>query len=109
LQVEDNLFKVPKRYFEKVSGIFGHILALPFDDGRSSDEEPIRLKGIKKVDIERLLGAIYPACVVTESNPAVQMTDRYLDATGTVGQAPSVAGNMRWNFPLCAIWEIYGR
>jgi hypothetical protein len=57
--VEDNLFKVPKGYFEKKSSIFGNIFAR--DDGKeSSDEKPIRLNAIKAVDLERFLTVLYP-------------------------------------------------
>jgi hypothetical protein len=59
-QVEDTLFKVPKRYFEKDSGIFSNILDLPAD-GESSDEEPLHLREIGKADFEKLLGVMYPA------------------------------------------------
>jgi hypothetical protein len=58
-QVEDTLFKVPKRYFKKDSGMFGNILDLPAD-GESSDEEPIHLQGIGKAEFEKLLGVMYP-------------------------------------------------
>jgi hypothetical protein len=61
--VEDNLFKVPKRYFEANSGIFSDILVLPSGGGDadgSSDEKPIYLSAVKKVDFERLLGVMCP-------------------------------------------------
>jgi hypothetical protein len=63
--VEDNLFKVPKRYFEANSGIFSEIVVLPSSEKNvegpgSSDEKPIRLNAIKKADFERLLGVMYP-------------------------------------------------
>ena len=61
--MEDNLFKAPKRYFEANSSIFSDIVALSSSENNidgSSDENPIRLSSIKKVDFERLLGVMYP-------------------------------------------------
>jgi hypothetical protein len=51
------LFKVQKRHFD---GPLRNILSLPSDDAISSDQEPIRLMGIKKDDFERLLEMMNP-------------------------------------------------
>jgi len=87
--VDDNLFKAPKRYFESNSGIFAGILALPSEgndaDG-SSDEKPIRLNAIEKVDFERLLEAMYP----------------------TGGRRPATMGRNEWEsvLKLSTVWGM---
>jgi hypothetical protein len=59
MQVENNIFKVPKRYFENNSGIFRDILTRDVDKD-FSDEKPICLNAIKQVDFERFLAVLYP-------------------------------------------------
>lgn len=59
-QVEDNLFKVPKQYFQKNSRIFSNVFGNDHTTEGSSDEEPIHLYSIQKVDLERLLAVMYP-------------------------------------------------
>jgi hypothetical protein len=59
-QVEDNLFKVPKQYFQKNSRIFSNIFGDDHTAEGSSDEKPIHLYSIQKVDFERLLAVMYP-------------------------------------------------
>jgi len=57
------LFKVPRLYFEKNSNVFGDLFALPLgnnDAEGSSDENPIRLESIGKVDFQSLLKVMYP-------------------------------------------------
>ncbi|KDQ51208.1 hypothetical protein JAAARDRAFT_199247 [Jaapia argillacea MUCL 33604] len=61
--VEDQLFKVPRLYFENHSDIFRDMFQLPTqgaDVDGSSDENPLRLEGIKKKDFVRLLRIMYP-------------------------------------------------
>ena len=63
-QVEDNLFKVPKKHFVSGSVFFGDILVQPSSehDGEGfSDDKPIRLSAVTRVDFEMLLGMMYPA------------------------------------------------
>lgn len=57
------LFKVPRHYFEKSSGVFGDLFTLPLGDNEaegSSDKNPIRLESISHIDFQRLLMIIYP-------------------------------------------------
>ncbi|KIM82521.1 hypothetical protein PILCRDRAFT_820381 [Piloderma croceum F 1598] len=65
--VEDNLFKVPEKYFIScpfyiwpLLRIFRVLLPSGMQDG-FSDDTPIRLRAIARVDFERLLGLMYPA------------------------------------------------
>jgi len=62
-QVEDNLFKVPTKHFLSGSVFFGDILvqvSSEHDGDGLSDDKPIRLSNVTKVDFERLLGVMYP-------------------------------------------------
>lgn len=63
LQVEDILFKVPKRCFEH-KGVFDTIFSLPSAEGAvidgSDDEHPFRLDGISAADFRRFLEVLYP-------------------------------------------------
>jgi len=65
-QVEDNLFKVPKQYFQKNSRIFSNIFGDDYTAAAegSSDEKPIHLYSIQKVDFERLLAVMHQMSVV---------------------------------------------
>ncbi|KAF7984293.1 hypothetical protein HWV62_15255 [Athelia sp. TMB] len=58
--VENELFKVPKFYFEKESSVFRDMFTMPSPDGQEgdSDELPIVLQSIKKADFTALLAAI---------------------------------------------------
>jgi hypothetical protein len=60
--VEGTLFKVPRLYFEKNSIVFSDMFAVPRADDRegSTDENPINLESIEKVDFEKLLNAMFP-------------------------------------------------
>ncbi|KAK0226389.1 hypothetical protein IW262DRAFT_1361691 [Armillaria fumosa] len=63
LQVEDTLIRVPKHHLVGHSEVFDSMLSLPQgknDPEGISDEKPIQLAGIKKVDFDRLLQIIYP-------------------------------------------------
>ncbi|KAK0241285.1 hypothetical protein EDD85DRAFT_818304 [Armillaria nabsnona] len=63
LQVEDTLIRVPKHHLVGKSEVFDSMLSLPQgknDPEGISDEKPIQLAGIKKVDFNRLLQIIYP-------------------------------------------------
>ena len=64
-QVEDQLFKVPRRNFAIESEIFSDMFQLPVPttaghslDG-SSDDQPLRLDGIKKSDFVQLLRVMF--------------------------------------------------
>jgi len=66
--VENQLFKVPRRNFEIESEIFSDMFQLPVPktaDGRaldgSSDDQPLRLDGIKKSDFVQLLRVMFPS------------------------------------------------
>ena len=58
--MEDNLFKVPKLYFEKDSDMFKNILGRDHEVEKFSDEKPICLYSIQKIDFERFLAATHP-------------------------------------------------
>jgi hypothetical protein len=65
-QVENELFKVPRRNFAIESEIFSHMFDLPVPttggvspDG-SSEDQPLRLEGIKKSDFLPLLRVMFP-------------------------------------------------
>jgi hypothetical protein len=66
-QVENELFKVPRRNFAIESEIFSHMFDLPIPttggclspDG-SSEDQPLRLEGIKKSDFLPLLRVMFP-------------------------------------------------
>ncbi|SJK97991.1 uncharacterized protein ARMOST_01247 [Armillaria ostoyae] len=63
LQVEDTLVRIPKHNLVGKSEVFDSMLSLPQGGSEPegiSDEKPIQLAGIKKVDFERLLQIIYP-------------------------------------------------
>ncbi|KAF8216963.1 hypothetical protein K438DRAFT_1704090 [Mycena galopus ATCC 62051] len=63
-QVEDCLFNVPRYHFERTSEIFATMLTLPPGDAvkveGQSDDNPIVLDGISKVDFRALLKILYP-------------------------------------------------
>ena len=62
-QVEDNLFRVPTKHFLSGSDFFGDILvqvSSEHDGDGLSDDKPIRLSNVTRVDFERLLGLMYP-------------------------------------------------
>jgi len=64
--VENQLFKVPRRNFAVESEVFADMFQLPAPtmDGRaldgSSDDQPLRLDGIKKSDFVQLLRVMFP-------------------------------------------------
>ncbi|KAK0195871.1 hypothetical protein F5146DRAFT_1027449 [Armillaria mellea] len=58
LQVEDTLFRIPKHQLVGKSEAFASMLSLPQGGNEPegfSDDSPIQLSGIKKIDFERLL------------------------------------------------------
>lgn len=63
LQVEDTLFKLPRCLFEESSEIFRDMFSLPIQEGipydGSSDDHPLVLEGVRKIDFRRLLLAMY--------------------------------------------------
>ncbi|KAK0226464.1 hypothetical protein IW262DRAFT_768721 [Armillaria fumosa] len=63
LQVEDTLFRIPKYQLVGKSEIFDAMLSLPQGSNKpegSSDDLPIKLEHISKIDFERLLQILYP-------------------------------------------------
>jgi len=61
------LFKVPRLYFERNSGVFRDMFTVPPGDipvEGSSDENPLKLESIQKVDFQRLLRAMFPEWVI---------------------------------------------
>jgi len=61
--VENVLFRVPRRYFQTHSSVFGDVFSLPLGGKNpegSSDDNPFKLESISKVDFQRLLKVIYP-------------------------------------------------
>lgn len=63
LQVEDTLFRIPKYQLVGKSEIFDAMLSLPQGSNKpegSSDDVPIKLENISKIDFERLLQILYP-------------------------------------------------
>ncbi|KAK0459135.1 uncharacterized protein EV420DRAFT_1763588 [Desarmillaria tabescens] len=63
LQVEDILFRVPKHHLVGKSEAFDSMLSLPQGGSEPegvTDDRPIQLAGIKKIDFERLLQVLHP-------------------------------------------------
>jgi hypothetical protein len=65
-QVENELFKVPRRNFAVESEVFSHMFDLPvpsmgghLPDG-SGEDRPLRLEFIKKFDFIQLLRVMFP-------------------------------------------------
>ncbi|KAF9012721.1 hypothetical protein BDQ17DRAFT_1405296 [Cyathus striatus] len=61
--VQGTLFKVPRYHFRSSSSIFRDCFSLPQGKGPKegdSEEYPLKLDGIDKVDFERLLKVLYP-------------------------------------------------
>ncbi|THV06157.1 hypothetical protein K435DRAFT_743906 [Dendrothele bispora CBS 962.96] len=63
-QVEDTLYNVPCQPFMRESDVFHDLFSLPVLVGRKSegqsDEEPVLLQSVSKVDFERLLSLLFP-------------------------------------------------
>lgn len=59
LQVEDQLFMVPKYHFIKSTDFFLSIFDSTNADG-DDDAKPVKLEGIEKVDFRALLKLLYP-------------------------------------------------
>ena len=62
VQVEDTLFKVPKRTFEENSEVFRNMFAIPCGANSTegvSDDRPIVLQGIKLADFRTLLQVMF--------------------------------------------------
>ncbi|KAJ6456081.1 hypothetical protein C8R45DRAFT_1034851 [Mycena sanguinolenta] len=63
-KVEGTIFNVPRYHFEHASEIFASMLTLPAGDGvpteGQSDQIPIVLESIRKVDFRALLKVLYP-------------------------------------------------
>ncbi|KAK0454492.1 hypothetical protein EV421DRAFT_1757209, partial [Armillaria borealis] len=61
--VEDTLFRIPKQHLVGKSEAFDSMLSLPQGGSEPegvSDDRPIQLSGIKKIDFERLLQVLHP-------------------------------------------------
>jgi hypothetical protein len=63
-QVEDELFKIPRHYFEKNSTVWADVFSLPpvvnqVAEG-ASDEHPIILESIEKADFQVFLSVLLP-------------------------------------------------
>ena len=64
LEVEDQLFKVPRHLFVKLSPVFRDMFRSPVPGGAKadglSDNQPLVLNGIEKKDFVQLLRCLYP-------------------------------------------------
>lgn len=64
IKVEDHLFKVPARNFMTESEVFETMFKLPQTPDTAadgfSDDQPLRLEGIKSDDFRQLLRVMYP-------------------------------------------------
>ena len=64
MQVEDTLFKVPRRTFENDSEIFRDMFAMPPAEGRTVEgacpEKPVYLEGIREEDMMQLMRVLFP-------------------------------------------------
>jgi hypothetical protein len=82
LQVEDTLFRVPRRYFEQESEIFRTMFQLPVAKGiapdGSSNEQPLLLEGVNKEDFRQLLRVMFPECVDSRHTFKLWITGRRL-------------------------------
>jgi len=65
IQVENRLFKVPRRVFIQESQVFRDMFSLPVPEGiladGTSDSKPLSLDGIMAIDFVRLLRFLFPA------------------------------------------------
>ena len=80
LQVEDELFRVPKRYFVDSSEVFSDMFLLPTGNGMqiqegSDDGHPIELKGYDKSDFISLLKIFSPRFVGNPSGTYGYLTN----------------------------------
>ena len=64
LEVDDQLFKVHRHLFVRLSPVFRDMFELPVPEGAEadglSDNQPLVLEGVEKQDFVRLLQCIYP-------------------------------------------------
>ncbi|KAK0212349.1 hypothetical protein DFS33DRAFT_19484 [Desarmillaria ectypa] len=63
VQVEDTLFRFPKHHLMGKSEVFMSMLSMPQGNNKPegvSDDRPIKLLGISKVEFERLLQVLHP-------------------------------------------------
>ncbi|KAK0486338.1 hypothetical protein IW261DRAFT_1559742 [Armillaria novae-zelandiae] len=63
VQVEDTLFRFPKHHLMEKSEVFRSMLSMPQGKNEPegfSDDHPIKLWGISKIEFERLLQVIHP-------------------------------------------------
>jgi len=75
--VEDTLFKLPRYLFEESSEVFRDMFQLPTPKDIShdgdSDEQPLFLEGVRKVDFRRLLKAMeFPAKSPASRHPRIK-------------------------------------
>ena len=63
-KVEDTLFKVPRKPFEDQSDIFRSMFLLPPEGNAQhdgvTDDKPVKLEGINKVDFRAFLRVLLP-------------------------------------------------
>ncbi|SJK98068.1 uncharacterized protein ARMOST_01325 [Armillaria ostoyae] len=74
VQVEDTLFRFPKHHLMKKSEVFRSMLSMP--QGKSepegvSDDHPIKLWGVNKIEFERLLQVLHP--IDAQKQPQLSM------------------------------------
>jgi len=69
--VEGTLFRVPGHHFIQQSEVFRDMFELPVSNNTlpdgSSDEQPLRLEGVRKVDFKELLRAMFPTLIRLQS------------------------------------------
>ncbi|KAK0454427.1 hypothetical protein EV421DRAFT_1896351 [Armillaria borealis] len=74
VQVEDTLFRFPKHHLMRKSEVFRSMLSMP--QGKSepegvSDDHPIKLRGVSKIEFERLLQVLHP--IDAQKQPQLSM------------------------------------
>ena len=71
--MEDYLFRVPRALFENTSEVFRGMFKLPVPEGEApdgySDQQPLRLDGIKKEDFRLLLKVLMPRSALRSLRP----------------------------------------
>ncbi|PBK86983.1 hypothetical protein ARMGADRAFT_474111 [Armillaria gallica] len=85
VQVEDTLFRFPKHHLMRKSEVFRSMLSMP--QGKSepegvSDDHPIKLWGVSKIELERLLQVLHP--IDAQKQPQLSM-DAWLSVSKLSG------------------------
>jgi hypothetical protein len=106
IKVEDRLFKVPARNFITESEVFETMFKLPQNpdvkaDGLSNNQ-PLRLEGVKSDDFRQLLRVMYPRYETDHRNAISAKSDITVALTD---MRPSLRNNgyRYWRFPLNGI------